>query len=471
MYVKLRYHTIYMRNYCFKWLFLPVLMLAMTTSISCSKDIIDDETEEDVAAVSDSGETSSPKGQGILSVRTRGAEDEVTDANVSFPLNIYVFDENGTCVETQTLESAKTLKFRLDEGVYTICAIGGASPEKYNIPTKEEATTEYVVSLKEGKTHTDLMYARTMTVLAAGENNTITLALSRKVLLLQEVVINSVPDDVTSVNVVLAPLYEDLRLDGVYNGTNGVFSIPLIKQGETSTWKNDEACYMLETLPGAAVKVQFNSPQGTNSYSYALSEGLQANYKICITGTYTGQAGLDMTGVVSGPEWAGERSIDFDFSETGSDVSENGIQVITGEEVPTVKTLYKGCYVYSVENYAAGVSRVVLMAPKVISGLSFDSEDQSSVKTALKAALSGMEVEGIGGWRIPETTEIEETVTDYSNINKVLKGSEYPYDLIVPGISYFYQTESGDIAVYIKSGEPEFNSSTRLRAFSTVIFK
>ena len=73
-------------------------MLAMTTIISCSKDIIDDETEGDVAAVSDRGETSSPKGQGILSVRTRGADDEVTDANVSFPLNICVFDENCTCV-------------------------------------------------------------------------------------------------------------------------------------------------------------------------------------------------------------------------------------------------------------------------------------------------------------------------------------------------------------------------------------
>ncbi|MGN1263207.1 MAG: FimB/Mfa2 family fimbrial subunit [Prevotella sp.] len=460
-----------MKKYSFNYLLLSVISLAMTTFVSCSKDIIDEDVEETVAD-NDSGTATLTKDQGVLVVRARGAEDGVTDSNISYPLNIYVFDENGMCVETQTLESSSgSMRFHLDEGIYTVCAIGGASAEKYNIPSKENATTAYVLSLKEGMTHNDLMYAKTVTVLAAGENNTITLALSRKVLLLQEVEINSVPDDVTAVNVVLAPLYEDLRLDGVYNGTDGLFSVPLSKQGETSTWKNADVYYLLETVPGASVKVQFNSPQGTNSYSYSLAEGLQANYKIRISGTYTGQSGLDITGVISGTEWAGERTINFDFDESGSDVSENDLQVITGEEPPTAGTLYKGCYVYSKDESYPGISKVVLMAPKVVSGLTFDSSDQKSVRSALKSALADMEVEGIGGWRVPVLTEIQETVTNYSSINKVLQSSEYSYDLIVPGISFFYQTDSGDISAYLKSGTPEFGSSTRLRAFSTVIFK
>ena len=439
-----------------------MLLLAAMTLFSCEK-FSDDENLGDAEANS------------TLVIRTRAAMAQVDeDAKVSYPVNVYVFNGDA-CVAVETIASdADEMKLALPEGSYHVYAIAGADAENYELPTKDNATKESVIALKADRQHGDLMTADNAVTLAYGEENTLTLSLERKVMMLENVTINNVPGSVTAVSVTVSPLYENLLLDGTCSGNEGSYTLNLTREGETGTWKNDAGVYLLAAASTpATVKVTFSVNDKPTSYSYSCTEKLAANYKVNISGTYSSD-GVEMKGQIIGETWEGTTNIVFDFDGSGStETVEPGGDEDQGGEVasdaPAAGTIYKGCYVLRVEGNVA-----TLMTLKKIDYLSFDDTSLETVISENIASLvEGLEV--VGGWRLPNREEIDYVYTHKTEINDnfhLIK--DVPLDNFAATETFFYRENDNTIKVFpLTNGEPYEPTSgkaTNLRAFTTKTF-
>lgn len=439
-----------------------LLLLAAMTLFSCEK-FSDDENLGDAEANS------------TLVIRTRAAMAQVDeDAKVSYPVNVYVFNGDA-CVAVETIASdADEMKLALPEGSYHVYAIAGADAENYELPTKDNATKESVIALKADRQHGDLMTADNAVTLAYGEENTLTLSLERKVMMLENVTINNVPGSVTAVSVTVSPLYENLLLDGTCSGNEGSYTLNLTREGETSTWKNDAGVYLLAAASTpATVKVTFSVNDKPTSYSYSCTEKLAANYKVNISGTYSSD-GVEMKGQIIGETWEGTTNVVFDFDGSGSTeaVEPGGDEEPGGEvtgDAPVAGTIYKGCYVLRVEGNVA-----TLMTLKKIDYLSFDDTSLETVISENIASLvEGLEV--VGGWRLPNREEIDYVYTHKTEINDnfhLIK--DVPLDNFAATETFFYRENDNTIKVFpLTNGEPYEPTSgkaTNLRAFTTKTF-
>lgn len=447
-----------------------MLLFAVITFASCEK-FNEDEVVENKEANS------------TLIVRTRAAANDGTESGtesiISYPINIYVFDESNECVAVSTLSSADDeLSLKLPEGMYEVCAVAGASADSYELPTQETATKKTVLTLKDGQKHGDLMTANNTVTLEYGGTNTLTLALERKVMLIESVTINNVPASVSNVSVSIHPLKANLLLDGSYSGENGASEIELTEDVDGSTWKNTDGVYLLEAVGRPTVEVTFTINGETVSYSYTCDRELKANHKVFITGTFTGD-GIEMTGSISGVEWAEDEEIEFDFGGKESGGTDDNGDVETSD-VPTVGTLYKGCYVLKSETNG-GMTTLTLMYPENYSQVwGFDKDDQESIEAELTTVLAGLSVEGISTeWRLPTLEEIEILGKNYNEINEKIKvlneslATNERIDLIqTSNNTYFFIDADSSIKTYnpVKNEPaPSIGTgvSTLLRAFTT----
>lgn len=447
-----------------------LLFVAFFTLVSCEK-------------FSDEEDFESKEANSTLIVRTRVAANDGTESGtesiISYPINIYVFDESNECVAVSTLPSADDeLSLKLPEGMYEVCAVAGASADSYELPTQETATKETVLTLKDGQKHGDLMTANNTVTLEYGGTNTLTLALERKVMLIESVTINSVPASVSNVSVSIHPLKANLLLDGSYSGENGASEIELTEDVDGSTWKNTEGVYLLEAVGRPTVEVTFTINDEPVSYSYTCDRELKANHKVFITGTFTGD-GIEMTGSISGVEWAEDEEIVFDFGGMESGETDDNGDVETSD-VPTVGTLYKGCYVLKSETNG-GMTTLTLMYPENYSQVwGVDKDDQESIEAELTTVLAGLSVEGISTeWRLPTLEEIEILGKNYNEINEKIKvlneslATNERIDLIqTSNNTYFFIDADSSIKTYnpVKNEPaPSIGTgvSTLLRAFTT----
>ena len=432
-------------------LLLSLLLISLFFS-SCSKEYITIDEYK--------GEENS-----LINIRTRASG---TDAVISYPVHVYVFDSNEKCVSTATIEDeGSQLSLPLLEGMYKVYAVAGVDMANYEIPTKDDATPSTVVRLLDGKKHGDLMTANNTVILRDGDENTLTLTLERRVMLLKDVVIYNVPSKVNEVSVTIAPFYENICVDGTMSGTNGVHTKTLTKTSGSKTWTNSQEEYLLENTGNVTISVTMKYPDQTKSYSYTYPDKFLANYKIKIYGAYTEALGVTLNGTITGATWAGEKEISFSFDEngsydgTGSDITPDdpsggdggGDEGDEGDDdtpvvgdqtdVPQVGTFYKGCYVMKHEN-AGGKTMVTLISGAANNKLSFTKGDQSSIKSAVNDALASWDVEGVTGWRLPNEDEvafIRENAT-VINENCVSAGKGYIY---VNGSYYIYETAAGNI--------------------------
>lgn len=377
-------------------------------------------------------EENSRQANATLQVRTRAAGDEAT---VSYPVSVYVF-QNEECKAVQTIAAeGQSLNVALTEGTYQVFAIGGAGATDYDLPTKEDATTATAIALKEGRQLTDLMGARSTVTLTDGGTNTLTLGMERKVMLVQSVIINKVPASATAVSVSIAPLWQSLTVGTTYSGTEGTGTIVLTKQDDGRTWKSTEAQYMLPpSSQPATITVNITTDGRTNSYAYSTQDELEANYKINIEGTYTEAVGVTLTGTMTGVTWQGERTIRFDFDESGSMGStteteepsepDNG-NAVTGK-VPEVNTLYQGCFVLSVTDNGDN-AEVVLVSPKEEaignSRAEIDRDTSIPLEQYIEAKISRTCTDDFSDWRLPTLAELNLLSSVYEVFNRVVPTS------------------------------------------------
>ena len=372
-----------------------LLVLLMMGMAGCEKDVIEEGTNNGAR-----------EANALLQVRTRGGGG--SEATVSYPVQVYVFQDD-ECKAVQTIgDEGQTLNIALVEGAYTVYAVGGASATDYVLPTTSEATTTTALALREGHDLTDLMAASATATLVDGGTNTVTLGLARKTMLIQDVTIKKIPTAATAVSVTIAPLWQSLTVGGTYSTAGGSQTIALTRQDDNRTWTLEgEAIHLLPpSSQPASVSVNITVGGVTKTYTYSCSDQLEAGYKINIDGTYTEAVGVALTGTITGATWLGERTISFEFDESGSSAVENnnggGDNNDNPNNIPAVGDTYQGCYVLAV-NDADDYAEVTLLSPTELTGIDYSSNIQASTDAALSTVTDG----DISGWEVPTTAEAQ----------------------------------------------------------------
>ena len=410
----------------------------------------------------------------LLQVRTRssGSTDEAT---VSYPVTVYVF-QGEACKAAQNIgDEGQTLNIALTEGTYSVYAVGGVLADDYVLPDVTEASVSAPIALREGHEHSDLMTASATVTLMDGEANTMTLGMERRTMLFQSVVLKKIPTAATAVSVSVAPLWQSLTVGGNYRGTDGSYSISLEKQIDGRTWQSTETAYLLPPSSSpASITVRITTPSGTRSYTYSTSNELEAAYRINIEGTYTEAVGVTLSGTITGAAWKGERTISFDFDESGS--SSGSTDEGNGDEggssdgdLPAVGTLYQGCYVLANNGTTA-----TLLSPNEASigkshtAYTYDAEGLSETISNLIAATA---VDGISGWRLPTLAELNAIYSASENANALFEADGGT--VLTNARRYFYTDADGNLLYRMlstpdMSGDAEFPATTYVRPVTVI---
>ncbi|MCH5301909.1 MAG: FimB/Mfa2 family fimbrial subunit, partial [Prevotella sp.] len=447
---------------------------------ACEKVVIE---EEDMAAPNS-----------VLSVVTR-ADDGL---KVSYPITVYVF-EGQECQAIQTLgEEAEALNIPLVEGTYTVCAIGGAQASRYNLPTKEEATPTTPITLKEGMDHGDLMTAKSTVTLADGETNQLTLSMSRKVMQLTDITIKKIPKNVTAVSVTILPLWASLSIDGTYYQPGSSHVIELEQDDiPQTTWSSETQDYIMPPSDeGATIQVKLTTAEGSKTYAYNYSEKLEANYQLDIEGIYTEAIGVTLTGTLTGTNWAGKKTIKFDFDESGNttgtpdnETPENGnanggsedndnnneTNTFIVDNIPAANTAFMGCYVLSSKiSSDANSAELLLLSPKQQEKVLTGEEDNGTKSSKINAAVSNCSEDGIENWRLMTLNEMNNILI--SNLSTIrTKLESMGQTAISIGECYIYNRNDTYALYYVTSSGNDnygkYDKNSIVRPVATVTVK
>ena len=409
-----------------KVLFWPLAAMLLT---ACEKGL-----DEGIADVAPTGQVTNS----VLQVRTRSGGSAGEEATVAYPVTVYVFSgEEYRAVQTIG-DEGQTLNIPLVEGTYTVYAIGGASSSDYVLPTQSEGTSTSPIMLKDGHSHGDLMTASATATLVDGGTNTVTLGMTRKTMLIQSVEIKKVPTAATAVSVTIAPLWQSLCVSGTYSTTNASSTIALTKQEDNRTWTNNTSVHLLPpSSQPASVSVNITIGGATKTYTYSCSDQLEAGYRINIDGTYTEAVGVNLTGTITGATWLGERTISFEFDESGSSTSEPSEPnepfdpsepSEPSSDFPAVGDTYQGCYVLAVTVDDGGESaELTLLSP---------NEQAATTTGNADAALAALGAVGISDWAVPTKAQMQLVEAKLLADDASLAGQKYLYRKSNDGLGY-----------------------------------
>lgn len=362
---------------------LGIVMMAVLLA-SCSNDMMVEE----------------PTAPTTLRLTTRSGD----GAAVSYPVSIYVM-QNGVCQAVKTVTGAdETVAIPLTVGTYDVYAVGGASPDDYTLPAAADASPATAITLKEGRSHGELMTASAQTTLTAGSENSVALQLRRKVLMLQTVTIAQAPASVTAISVTVSPLSEAVTIAGYYSGTGGSVSVDLDCQTDGTTWQAEANRYLLPATETPTVSIAITTAEGTRRYTRTLDEPFAANKKYALIASY--QAAAQLSVDLSAEEWQAEETVDFDFGEDDKTDDDNGgdnnDNLDNSDNIPAVGSTYQGCYVLAVDD-ADDHAEVTLLSPTELTDI-YDA-NTTTMQANIDAALATVTSGGISGWRVPTTIE------------------------------------------------------------------
>ena len=426
-----------------KVLFWPLAAMLLT---ACEKGLVDG-----VADVAPAGQAANS----VLQVRTRSGGSAGGEATVAYPVTVYVFSGE-ECRAVQTIgDEGQTLNIGLTEGTYSVYAVGGASSSDYVLPTTDNAAATSAIALREGHSHGDLMTAQATVTLTDGGTNTVTLGMTRKTMLIQSVVVKKVPTAATAVSVTIAPLWQALCVGGTFATAGTSSTIALTRQEDNRTWtlpslSGDGSSAALPSHQGegpgvgsvfllppssqpASVSVNITIGGTTKTYTYSCSDQLEAGYKINIDGTYTEAVGVSLSGTITGATWLGERTISFEFDESGSSASEPNNPSDPSEpsepslDFPAVGDTYQGCYVLAVSTIDETSAELTLLSP---------NEQAATTTGNADAALAALGAVGISDWAVPTKAQMQLVEAKLLSDDASLAGMKYLYRKSNDGLGY-----------------------------------
>ena len=357
---------------------------------SCEKDVFSETDDEETEI---SGQ--SPKAPAQLNIVTRGSGDSPNE-NAVADGRVYVFDEVGQCVDLlTTTATSNQVMTTLPAGTYTFYAVGSSDLSRFALPTKEQASPSSVITLAENQNMCDLLQKLLTIMLEEGENITQNIVLDHKVLCIDQLEIQGVPDDVTKVEVSISPLYKSIQLDGSYvtNATES-YKIALEQDGTSNTWQATPNQVLFPSKGTPNIKVSFTTASGVKSYSYTASEELPANHHFTISGTFTGNNDIALTGILTSSDWGEDRTITFGFDES------NNVVPVAGKK-------FNSYYVISVNSTAR--TALLLAASSVPYSAPAANSSEATWRSALNTAMAALAKpeNAQGEWRLPTVSEAE----------------------------------------------------------------
>lgn len=445
-------------------------LMRMMTGVLLSAAFVACEKELTVAG--------SAEGNSVLNVVTRSGE---SDAKVSYPVTIYVMNGDGQCVRKQTLLSANDqLQLKLQPMTYQLYAVGGATEGDYSLPGQEDATATSEVTLNADAVHGDLMTASNTVTLTDDETTTLTLSMQRRVMHLESLVVKNVPQTVDGVTMTLAPLYDNLLLNGTYSTSTSEQTVTLTQQADGTTWQNSDELFMLPSAGNATITVRFQRGTTMKSYAYSSPVALAANKHIRITGTFTGTDELTLIGAITGATWEGTTTIEFTFDSEGSATtnitddtggsSGSGGQSqdgVTEGAAPAVGSVYQDCYVLSADD--DGSYTVVTLVHKTEVAIDGSQLSEEELNEAIDNALNTFTINGITGWRLPTEDDLNKlSINTLNNALAQVQGatamtSDYYYYQAADAVKAFAVT-----AVLLK--DRDYTYGDKLRPVTTLKF-
>lgn len=421
-------------------LFALTAVCGILTLGSCSQEVINEEMAE-------------PNSR--LKVMTRSTG----EAEVNYPVRLYVFGSDQKCKAVQTLEQADdAIDIKLPEGSYDVYALGGAEGNRYVLPTASSASKTSVIALQEGQKHGNLMAGHSLVTLSANGSNSLTIGLERKVMLIKGIVITNVPESTGAVSIKIAPLQGEMLLDGSYQGTDNGNTIALTKQSDNTTWAMASSDnYLLPSVGKPTITVTIDN----TAYSYTCATELEANHQISIEGTYkpstsTTPTEITLSGTITGPTWGDEKSISFDF---GEGAGENNT---SSANIPNTGEIYQGCYVLAVDG-----NKVTLLSSTQKQNVLIDADldNQTTIASNIDGALASWGGTVSTNWRLMTDGEAKIIINSYETINSKDIGDKLMNN------GYFYIKDNIIYDSPLKNNtlfDNKVKSSTILRPVTTI---
>lgn len=367
---------------------------------------------------------------GVLRVMTRSGDEGTTPLSGA---SVYLFNSSGACVSILSSETTGAYaSAKLPAGTYTLYAWGGDGLSGLVLPTQAQASSSYALTLAENQSLGDLLMKQETVTLADGDNETVDMTLERKVIEISSVTISQVPEDITGVQVSVAPLYGQVQLNGEYVASSTAPCVITLTSQGSGTWAATPQLITFPSKSKPVITITFTA-EGADprSYSYTANEALEANHKFNLEGTYTEPLGVTITGTITAQAWeSNATSVSFEFNESnnststtddpssGTDDPSSGTDEPSG--APVVGETYKGCYVVSVNT---ADHTAVLLSPTA--QRDYDQQTIEKNKPLLEASLASWpSVTGVTGtWRIPTIEEVRLFATTSDLMDGVAAGN------------------------------------------------
>ena len=322
-----------------------------------------------------------------LRVMTR-AEGETTPPKEA---KIYLLDKDGKCTNIVDLEDFNKNGIPATPGDYRIIAIGGNDLSAYKLPEQAEANDSSIIKLNSGKKLTDLLLATEDITLNEGETTQLNMTLNREVICIKDVNADKIPKDVIGTEIIIGPMYKNIRMDGKYTDDTDSVRISLTKDTEDRKWTlKGDSVFSLPSKGNPQVILRIKTPDNTKEYTYQTTKPLTKNHFVRLDLVYREGLKAYLSASLSAPIWEGTDSIVYGFEK--EDLTKETETV----KHPTSSELYNAFVVVSVDTIAR---TAVLLRKKGEKGVGSE-EDMIAMNSAITKPDKA-----IGDWRLPTMEE------------------------------------------------------------------
>ena len=346
---------------------------------------------------------------------------------------IYIFNQNNVCIDTISPSALRdNTPTRIKPGTVKLIAIGSNDLSAYNLPYKSTVTDSSIIKLNSGRALTDLILGTTTTTLEEGETTQTDITMSREVICLKHLTADNIPDDIIGTEIMVGPMYKNIKLNGKYTNDVDTIRIALQKDpNEEGVWVyKGDSIFSLPSKGNPSFILRLKTSDTTTEYTYQLNRPLTKNHFVKLDIDFREGIKTYIASSLSNPVWEGTDSIKYQYQK--EDIS-NEVSVTH----PEAGGRYNKYYVVSVDK---SKRTAVLLRRSGDTGVTNDSILDAKLKSINRPEWS------IGGWRLPTIDECK-SILSTAKINDDNNDIVYKVD---PGT--YYCTKDGKLATVTLKG-------------------
>ena len=321
-----------------------------------------------------------------LRVMTR-AEGETTPPKEA---KIYLLDKDGKCTGIVDLEEINKNGIATTPGEYRVIAIGGNDLSAYKLPEQADANDSSIINLNSGRKLTDLLLATDNITLNEGETTQLNMTLNREVICIKNINADKIPDNVIGTEIIIGPMYKNIRMNGKYTDDVDSVRIALTKDTDERKWTlKGDSVFSLPSKGSPQVILRIKTPDNTKEYTYQTTKPLTKNHFVRLDLIYREGLKAYLSASLSAPIWEGTDSIVYGYEKEDMSKDETVKHLVAGKT-------YNAFYIVSVDTKAR---TAVLLRKKGETGVGSEEE-----MTAMNSSINKPDW-AIGEWRLPTMEE------------------------------------------------------------------